>query len=69
MTRHEDKWVNTMVVKRKSLYALYKLSKIGTTNTDNLALYLTFKDDKMVCKKADFTPFIDDFSAFPNIPH
>ena len=69
MTRYQGKWVNTMIIRRKDLYDMYKLSQIGTAESDSLSLYLTFKSNKMVCKKVDFTPFIDDFSAFPVIPH
>ena len=69
MTRHQDKWVNTMIIRRKDLYEMYKSAQIGVAASDNLALYLTFKDSKMLCKKVNFTTFIDDFSSFPNITH
>ena len=29
MTRHQNKWVNTMIVRRKDLYDMYKLSQLG----------------------------------------
>ena len=44
MTRHQDKWVNTMIIRRKDLYEMYKSAQIGVAASDNLALYLTFKD-------------------------
>ena len=69
MIRHQGKWVNTLIIRRKDLYDMYKSSQIGTAESDNLALYLTFKNNKMWCKKMDFSLFIDDFSAFPQIQH
>ena len=58
-----------MIVQRKELYDFFKLGEIGNADGDNLTLYLTFKNNKIMCKKVDFTPFVDDFSAFPDIPH
>lgn len=69
MTRYENKWINTMIIRRKDLYDVYKSAQIGHTDSDNLTLYLTFKTYKMTCKKVDFTHYIDDFSAFPEIHH
>ena len=69
MIRHQSRWVNTMIIERTELYGLFKSSQIGTASNDSLTLYLTFKDGKMMCKKVDFTPFIEDFSAFPDIQH
>ena len=69
MTRHEDMWVNVMIVQRKELYDFFKLGEIGSANGDNLTLYLTFRNHRMMCKKVDFAPFLNDFSSFPKIPH
>ena len=69
MIRHQNRWVNTMIIERTELYGLFKSSQIGTTNSESLTVYLTFKNNKMMCKSANFTSFIDDFSAFPDIQH
>ena len=69
MIRHQNSWVNTMIIERTELYGLFKSSQIGAANNDSFTLYLTFKGNKMVCKKVDFTLFINDFSAFPDIQH
>ena len=69
MIRHQKKWVNTMIIERTDLYDMFTSSQLGTANSGSLTLYLTFKDGKMMCKKVNFTPFIDDFSAFPDIQH
>ena len=67
MIRHEEKWVNTMIIERTYLYDMFTSSGIGTVFNDSLVLYISFKDDKVRCKKLDFSPFINDFSAFPTI--
>ena len=69
MTRHEDSWINMMIIQRKELYDFFKSGEIGNANGDNLTLYLTFKNNKIMCKKVDFAPFLNDFSAFPKISH
>ena len=69
MIRHQNSWVNTMIIERTELYGLFKSSQIGAANNDSLTLYLTFKSNEMMCKKVDFMPFINDFSAFPDIQH
>ena len=69
MIRHQNKWVNTIIIKRNDLYNMYRSSQLGIANGDSLTLYLTFKGNKVMCKKVDLTPFIDDFSAFPKITH
>ena len=69
MIRHQHKWVNTMIIRRKELYGMFQLSQIGTVAEDHLMLYVSFQDKTATCSKVDFTSFIDDFSAFPDIPH
>ena len=69
MIRHQHKWVNTMIIERTDLYDMFVSSKIGTVAKDNLILYVSFKGNKVLCKGVDFSPFIDNFSAFPEIVH
>ena len=69
MVRHRNKWANTLIIKRKLLLELYESSNVGSVYKGKLILYMSFYDKKVSCKKVDFTPFIDDFSAFPDIPH
>ena len=58
-----------MIIQRKELYDFFKSGEIGNADGDNLTLYLTFKNNKIMCKKVDFAPFLNDFSAFPKISH
>ena len=62
MIRHEDTWVNTMIIERTYLYDMFTSSEIGTVFNDSLVLYISFNNDKVRCKKVDFSPFINDFS-------
>lgn len=69
MIRHDDKWVNTMIIKRKILFDIYESTHINPAEDGNWVLALSFKANKMTYKKVDFSAFIDDFSAFLKISH
>jgi hypothetical protein len=69
LVRYKDKWVNTLIIKRKQLYKLFEQSQIGSLYKDSLVLYISFREKKVTCSQVDFSPFIDDFSEFPHIPH
>ena len=58
-----------MIIERTYLYDMFTSSEVGTVFNDSLVLYISFKDNKVRCKKVDFSPFINDFSAFPTIQH
>ena len=69
MIRHDDKWVNTMIIKRKTLFDIYELTHINPAEDGNWVLSLSFKENEMMYEKVDFSSFIDDFSAFLKISH
>ena len=69
MVRHQNKWVNTLIIKRENLYIMFDSLNIGSVVKNSLILYVSFKDKKIECSKVDFAPFIDDFSEFPDILH
>ena len=69
MVRHENKWSNTLVIRRKALFEIYKSLTTNSVYEGNWVLYISFQGEKVLHKKVDFSSFIDDFSAFPNIPH
>ena len=69
MIRHQHKWVNTMIIERTELYGMFRNLKIGTVAADRLMLYVSFQDKTVTCSKVDFSPFIDNFSGFPEIIH
>ena len=69
LIRHDDKCVNTMVIQRKTLFDIYESTHIDPADDGNWVLSMSFKVNNMMYKKVDFSSFIDDFSAFPNIPH
>ena len=69
MVRYKDKWANTLIIRRKVLLQIYESLYSYSENEGNWVMYISFQDEKVLFKKVDLSPFIDDFSAFPNIPH
>ena len=69
MVRHKDKWSNTLIIRRKALFEIYKSLTTNSVYEGNWVLSMSVKANKMVYKKVDFSAFIDDFSAFPKISH
>ena len=48
MVRYKDKWVNTLIIKRKELYDLFQQSPIGSLSKDSLVLYISFQEKKVM---------------------
>lgn len=70
MVRHENKWAKTLIINREILNSLFESLDIGANvKGKNLVLYISFQDKEVKCSKADFAPFVDDFSEFPDILH
>ena len=69
MVRRKGKWVYTLIINRETLFNMFQSSKIGSVVKDSLILYISFQEGKVECSKIDFTPFIDDFTEFPDILH
>ncbi len=68
MTRYKNKWVNTLIIKRDYLNNMYN-SKPYTEPKKSWVLYISFQDNEIKCIDVDFSPFVDDFSEFPDISH
>lgn len=68
MVRYKNKWVNTLIIKRGYLDNMYN-SKPYIEPQKNWVLYISFQKNEIKCFDVDFTPFIDDFSEFPDILH
>ncbi len=69
MVRLNEKWVNTLIIRRKDLYNMYQTAQVGSLVNERLILYISFQEKVVQCSKVDFSPFIDDFSEFPRIIH
>ena len=69
MVRHNQKWVNTLIINRSYLYRLYSVSPNNKVPKKNWTLYVSFQDKEITCSGVNFLPFIDNFSEFPVIVH
>ena len=69
MVRHQNKWANTLIINRESLFDLYKSLPISKVTQKSWTIYISFKEKKVTCFDVDFSIFEDDFSAFPDIIH
>ena len=69
MVRHNQKWVNTLIINRSYLYRLYSTSPNSKVPKKNWTLYVSFQDKEITCSGINFLPFIDNFSEFPVIVH
>ena len=69
LVRHNYKWVNTLIIRRDYLFNLYQSLKPNIHGKKSWTLYISFQDKEVKCSKADFAPFVDDFSEFPDILH
>ena len=69
MVRHNHKWVNTLIISRFYLSRLYRTSSVSAVAKKNWTLYISFQGNNVTCSGVDFSPFIDNFSEFPDIIH
>lgn len=69
MVRYKNKWINMLIISRQTLYILHIESNLGSLSNGRFTIYIAFQDGKATCSNTDFTPFIDNFSDFPDILH
>lgn len=69
MIRYQDKWSDILIIDRETLYQFHRNQNPNFSFGEKITLYLSFKDKKVSCLKADFTPFISNFEDFPIISH
>lgn len=67
--RHEEKWTDFVVIRREELFDLYELHDLGGKSKKGIILTLQFEKEGVICSKVDFSPFLNDFSAWPFIDH
>ncbi len=64
-----DEWANALIIKRLTLVDLYRNHQIGSVSGENLVLYFSFQDDKVMCSNSDFSRFTNNFEDFYVIEH
>ena len=69
IARFNQKWTNSLVISRETLWNFVQQHKIGSIFNDNLMLYFSFQNDKATCSNIDFSEFLNNFDDFPIIEH
>ena len=63
--RHQQRWVEFVVMSREQLHSDYSIHDIGSVAEENLLLTLQFRPQQVMCSGIDFTPYRGDFSRWP----
>lgn len=58
-----------LVIRRDLLSDIFQYNLIGSFGEDNLILYVSFQDNKVMCSGIDFTKYLNNFDDFPIIIH
>ncbi len=69
MVYRENEWLHKVIMPRETVLDYHLKQGMGSLVGDNLDIYFSFKDKKVVCSKVDITEFHNNFRAFPIIPH
>ena len=65
----ETEMLCKLIIRRDLLSSIYQNNQIGSIVEDNLMLYFSFQDDKVICSTFDFTQYLNNFNDFPLIEH
>jgi hypothetical protein len=66
---HQGEWIGKIVISRYKLNEIYAFNNLGSLHGNNLMLYFSFQEGKVICSKIDVTEFSNNFSEFPIIEH
>ena len=70
MIRRDDKWANTLIIKRKDLNMIFEsLNSNTAVDAKNGVLYISFQVNEVKCSDVNFLPYVDNFSEFAHIEH
>lgn len=69
MIYRENDWHHKLIIPRQVLLDYHEEKKIGSLTDDNLVVYFSFHNGKVIWSKTDITDFYNNFDDFPIIPH
>ena len=58
-----------MSAKRGNLLNKFESQKMCNVAGDNLVLYFSFQQNKIICSNVDLIEYVDNFKQFPVIDH
>jgi hypothetical protein len=69
MVYRENEWLHKVIMPRETVLDYHIKQGMGSLVGDNLNIYFSFQNNKVICSKVDITEFYNNFRAFPIIPH
>ena len=69
MAYHQNEWHHKIIITRSALFSLHLQHGIGSLIGENLILYFSFQNSKLMCSGIDFMEFYNNFEDFPVIVH
>ena len=68
--RLENRWQSFVVISRSELQTLYDEQHIGALNQRGmLSFYFSFSDSAVTCSSQDFSPYLNNWDAWPYVQH
>lgn len=69
MVYRHNEWSNKIIIDRSNLLSMFLNHNIGSVLGENLVLYFTFQDAKVLCSGVDISDYRNNFEDFPVIEH
>jgi hypothetical protein len=69
MVYRENDWHHKVIIPREALLKHHLKNNIGSLVGENLIVYFSFQNKKVVCSKIDISEFYNNFDDFPIIQH
>ena len=69
MVLNKNRWQPPVVMSRRDLLNKFESQKMGNVAGDNLILYFSFQEKKIICSNVDLIEYVDNFRQFPVIDH
>ena len=64
-----DEWSDKIIIPRSNLFEIFNDSKIGSISGENLIVYFSFQNNRILCSGVDLSEFRNNFENFPIIEH
>lgn len=69
MIYRENDWHHKVIIPRETVLEYHLEQGMGSLTDDNLVVYFSFQNKKVVCSKIDISDFYNNFDDFPIITH
>ena len=68
MVRLENGWAKSVMMSQTILFDYVENQKMGSKYQQDVVLYFTYQNDKVMCSNINLNSHIEDYSSFPIIP-